>query len=165
MGVQRRTWCRIVIAAGLGLPGCGRSIPDEDELIRAANSSNVHRLTNLYASFADRNRGVGPRDERQFREFIPTLGPDRLARMGVAVDDLDALFVSERDGKPFTIKYRSRRPETRGLGQGPAGQAPARPTEVAVVLEAVGVGGVRQVGFLGTRAVRGVGEAEFEQLK
>lgn len=147
------------------LSGCGGQGPAGDEQIRDANSSNVHRLTNLYASFAEQNRGFGPEDEEQFRLFISQMGDDRLDRMGVNPADLDGLFVSERDDQPFTIRYRRERPDSRAAGQRGGDQRSLSSNEVAIVLEAVGVDGIRQVGFLGTRAVKEMSEEEIKSLQ
>ena len=52
--------------------------------------------------------------------------------MGVDPSKLDAVMTSERDGKPFKVKY--------GIRGGPG-------AKVAIVFEEEGKGGVRQVAF------------------
>ena len=151
-------WCRLVLIGGLmAVAGCGQTPGDAESLIQAENADNIHRLTNLYSAFTDQNRGVGPKDEKQFRDFIPKLGPERLKRMGIEATALDALFVSERDSKPFEIRYRQKRPDSRSQRQGAGGGA----AEVPVILEEVGVKGVRQVGFLGTRVVKSLESSQI----
>jgi len=145
-------WRDVLVVAVVALAGCGRGPLGDEDLIKAANPSNIHRLTNLYSAFADQNRGVGPKDEKQFRGFIAKLPQERLARMGIDGAALDSLFVSERDSQPFEIKYGQKKLDGRGQTQGGSGAVP----EVAVVLETAGVNGVRQAGFLGTRAVKSI---------
>ena len=145
-------WRDVLVLAVVALAGCGRGPLGDEDLIKAANRSNIHRLTNLYSAFADQNRGVGPKDEKQFRGFVSKLSPERLDRMGINGAALDSLFVSERDSQPFEIKYGQKKPDGRSQTQGGGGAVP----EVAVVLETAGVNGVRQAGFLGTRAVKSI---------
>lgn len=154
-------WRCLALGMMFGAVGCGSPTTTEEGLLRASNPSNIHRLTNLYSAFADQQRGFGPKDEKQFREFIVKMGPERLGRMGIDASAIDSLFTSERDGQPFVIAYRQKKPGVRGSGQGGEGGV----AEIAVVREAVGQGGTRQVGFLGTRAVKSLGESEVAQLK
>ena len=153
-------WRGVLIMAVVAMAGCGRGPLGDEELIKAANPSNIHRLTNLYSAFADQNRGVGPKDEKQFRGFVAKLPPERLARMGIDGAALDTLFSSERDAQPFEIKYGQKKPDGRGQTQG-GGAVP----ELAVVLETTGVDGVRQVGFLGTRVVKSIDSAGIAKTK
>ena len=154
-------WRGVLILAVVAMAGCGRGPLGDEDLIKAANRSNIQRLTNLYSAFADQNRGVGPKDEKQFRGFLAKLSQERLARMGIDGAALDALFSSDRDAQPFEIKYGQKKPDGRGQTQGGGGAVP----EVAVVLETVGIDGVRQVGFLGTRAVKSIDSAGIAKNK
>lgn len=151
----------LVVCAGYGVVGCSNPAVTEEGRLQASNPSNIYRLTNLYSSFADQHRGLGPKDEKQFREFIEKMGAERLGRIGVDASALDSLFSSERDGQPFVITYRQKKPEVRG----PAPNGKAGSTEIAIVREAVGQDGLRQVGFLGTRAVKSLDESAIAQLK
>ncbi|MFM7206750.1 MAG: hypothetical protein ACKO4T_08785 [Planctomycetaceae bacterium] len=120
-------------AMGAGVAGCARQ--SGSAMIAANNDTNVKRLGTLYGFFHLRNELRGPRDEDEFRAFIRGQDPNRLALAGIAIESLDALFVSERDGQRFRIRYGI---DTRVRG-------PALP----VVFEQVGRDGRRQVGFTG----------------
>lgn len=143
------------------LPGCGTQSNDGDALIKAANASNIRRLTNLYSAFALQHNGRGPKDEKEFRDYIVAIGPERLGRMGIDPNALDGLFVSERDSKPLVVRYaqksqsgRDARPSDKGAAAG-----------IIVVQETDGVDGRRQAGFLGTREVRDLDETQAGALQ
>jgi hypothetical protein len=112
------------------------------------NTSNIQRLSNLYAGFHNAKGGSGPKDEAEFKEFIKAYAPDRLTAMGIDANNLDKTFTSERDNKPFKIRYKV------GGGRGAV---------VAVVFEQDGVGGKKQVGFTGGK-VEEVDDAEYATL-
>jgi hypothetical protein len=154
--------CLLLVCAGFVVAGCSKSAVTEEGRLQASNPSNIYRLTNLYSSFADQHRGVGPKDEKQFREFIEKMGAERLGRIGVDVSALDSLFSSERDGQPFVITYRQKKADVHGPA---AGGKDGGVAEIAIVREAVGQDGLRQVGFLGTRAVKSLDESAIAQLK
>jgi hypothetical protein len=91
----------------------------------------------------------GPADEAVFREFIRTYDAKKLARIGVDPQAFDALFVSDRDGQPFKIRY------------GVPGSA--RGSREPVIFESQGVDGKWQVGFL-DMDVREADDEEYERL-
>ena len=97
-----------VVAALAPLGGCSQN-SSSHAAVAAANDSNIKRLANLYQSFASRHGWRGPKDEAEFKEFVRGFPPHRLEMMGVDVDQIDAIFVSERDGQPLIVKYRSRK--------------------------------------------------------
>lgn len=112
------------------------------------NTSNIQRLSNLYAGFQNAKGGSGPKDEAEFKEFIKAYAPDRLSAMSIDANNLDKTFTSERDSKPFKIRYKV------GGGRGAV---------AAVVFEQDGVGGKKQVGFTGGK-VEEVSDAEYASL-
>jgi hypothetical protein len=115
----------------------------------AVNTCNIERLTNLYSAFQFNDYGPGPKDEAEFRQFIKdVMGPTHLKLMQIDPDNIDAVFISERDHQPFQVKY--------GVDSGPGAIN-------AVVFEAQGVSGKRQVGFNGG-TVKDVGEVEYQSL-
>lgn len=156
--MSRLAFARVAAVALLAfpMPGCSSSSTDGDARLKAANASNVHRLTNLYSLFALQHRGQGPKDEKEFRDFIVAMGPDRLGRMGIKPEAIQALFSSERDSQPFIIRY-----ERKGSDASSAGI----PAEYAgaVVLEAKGVDGTRQAGFVDARGTRQVKTLDAKQ--
>jgi len=156
--MSRSTFARVAVVACLACltPGCSSNSADGEALIKAANASNVHRLTNLYSLFALQHRGQGPKDEKEFRDFIAAMGPERLGRMGIKPEAIEALFSSERDSQPFIIRY-----ERKGSDASSAGI----PAEFAgaVVLEAKGIDGTRQAGFVDARGTRQVKSLDAKQ--
>src|SRR5688572_19334013 len=116
----------------IGLGGCSSDRTAEE--VAALNKSNIQRVANMYAAFQVYKGGRGPKSEAEFKEFIAAFDAERLKMMGISSGDLGGLFTSDRDGKPFKIKY--------GVGGG-------RGSVDAVVFEQDGTGGSRQVAYTG----------------
>jgi hypothetical protein len=132
-------------------PGCAESFDSEKaaKAIAAVNTCNIQRLTNLYSAFQMAHYGPGPQNEADFKQFITdVMGPAHLKLMQIDPDKIDALFISERDHKPFRVKY--------GVEGGPG-------VVNAVVFEEEGINGIRQVGFNGG-TVQDVGQARYQDL-
>lgn len=130
--------------------GCGGS-PSADSMLRDANKANIQRLTNLYTRFQMQNQSQGPQNEAEFKRFIQNLDRGSLETMGVDLNDLDSLFISDRDQQPFDIRY--------GV------QSSFRGDPVGLIFEQQGLDGVRQVG-LSTITVRDIDDEQlFSQLK
>lgn len=130
------------------LAGCGDSA-DPSEAVAAANSNNIQRLANLYLAYQSENHWTGPPDEAKFKDFIQGLSVSALTRIGVDSGKLDEIFVSERDGQPFKIRYKV-------VGSMMGSSEP-------VVFEAEGSSGQRMVGFL-NMSQREVDSTEYENL-
>ena len=86
------------------LPGCRRSI-DPDDAIAKVNETNMQRLANLYFTYQTKNKWHGPADEAAFKKFLSGFNPKKLTRIGIDPNTIDELFVNERDGQPFKIRY------------------------------------------------------------
>ncbi|QDT69832.1 hypothetical protein MalM25_27740 [Planctomycetes bacterium MalM25] len=130
----------ILIIAGL-LTGCGGD--SIDARVAALNSTNIQKLYNCYSLFQHYNGYRAPKDEAEFKEFL--LRPryaKNLSRMQIDPANLDAIFVSERDGEPFRIRYG-----VNGLG------------DKAIVFEATGVEGRRLVAM---QEAQELDDAEYE---
>ena len=149
MAKRERTWKRSVPASGLVLLcltslviGCGRSEPS----VADVNNTNIKRLRGAYGMFLIAHGLKGPQSEEELKEFLRTDkgALTKLERMGLAVDDIDAIFVSERDGKPFKVRYG-----LEGIGDHP------------MVFESEGVDGRRLIAFV---VPREVDDAEYEAL-
>lgn len=133
---KRSGWSRIGLVAGLTtlslLSGCGASDPKDS--LAAVNSNNIQRLANLYFTYQSRHDWRGPANEAQFKEFLKGYNPEKLKRIGIDAGKIDEVFVNERDGQPFKVRY------------GVPGSAMG--SSEPVVFEAEGVDGVRLVGRL-----------------
>ncbi|MFW5693154.1 MAG: hypothetical protein ACOCWL_02965 [Thermoguttaceae bacterium] len=139
-------WCLVLGMCVVAL-GCGRS----RRQAAAREESRLKPLAVLYGQFTGRNRGNPPANDAQFKEFIRSHDAEQLASLGV--DDVDELFVSERDGEPYVVLYGD---AAQGNPPGPAG-APV------VAYEQEGVRGKRFVAS-SMGAVEEVDEARFREL-
>jgi hypothetical protein len=130
------------------LNGCS-SRTDPDSAIARVNGTNIERLANLYFTFQSQHDWRGPADEAEFKSFIGKYNPKKLSRIGVDPNAIDKLFISERDGQPFKIRYGV-------VGSAMGSSAP-------VIFESAGDGSRRQVGFLDMQQ-RDVDETEYNAL-
>ena len=129
--------------------GCGRTY-DSKGAIAKLNATNAQRLSTLYVMFQRSNRGKGPPNEKAFREYISSIGAHLLARISVEPDNLDPLFISDRDGQPLVIKWKKPGND----------RSPPEP----VVFEQEGVGGKRIVAFTGGKFEEVEDQAAYQQL-
>lgn len=141
--MKRRVLGAIAIAIFAGLTGCGKDKNAKE--VGAMNTSNIQRLANMYSAFQNQ-KGRGPKSEVEFKEFITGYDTAKLEMMGIK--DAGAIFVSDRDSKPFKIRFNV------GGGRGSVD---------AVVFEAEGQAGTKQVGYTGGR-VEDVDESSYAQL-
>ncbi len=135
-----------LLAMGLFL-GCGSR--DPADLLAQANDSNVQRVANLYEAYQSRHDWRGPKDENEFKSFLEGWNSKKLSNIGVDPTAIDDVFISERDGQPFKIRY------------GVPGHIMG--SEAAVVFESTGVDGQRMVGFLNMTSHE-VDAAEYDRL-
>ena len=147
MHPMRRWLAAGAVVALAALAGCSRDQTARD--VAAQNTSNIQRLANLYSAYQTYNGGRGPASEAEFKTFIARYDGDKLKMMGVKADDLGGLFTSERDGKPFKVRYK--------VGGGRGAAAP-------VVFEQDGKDGKRQVAFTGNAKVEDVDAATYDQM-
>jgi hypothetical protein len=132
------------VAAVLGLMvsgGCGSQHEEATSIISRINDSNGKRLANLYAIHQLRNNFTGPTDKAAFVKFIQQgMLPSELEGTGVDQNDVEKLFVSERDKSPFFIRYGVVAPSG-----GPSNQA--------VIFEEQGRGGRIAVFLTGPKVI------------
>jgi hypothetical protein len=76
-------WCAL-------MAGCADSEQEEQQ-------SNLRFLAAYYNQYRAHHRGQLPADEKDFKNFITKSG---------ASTNVDSIFVSNRDGKPYVVKYR-----------------------------------------------------------
>lgn len=130
------------------LSGCRGEI-DANSAVAEVNDTNLQRLGSLYFAYQAKHHWQGPEDEEQFKEFLHNYNPDKLSRMGVDPNAIDELFISERDGEPFKIRY-----SVAGSAMG---------SSEPVIFESVGVNGKRMVGFLNMERQE-VDQQQYEEL-
>ena len=82
--------------------------------------------------------------------FIETINPGLLERVDVDPTQLDSLFISERDGEEFEIRF------------GVKGSDMSLPE--AIIFEKTGVDGVRLVAFTGQKLEEISDDAEYQRL-
>jgi hypothetical protein len=131
-----------VLALGLAV-GCTRTASQPTE------SSNMKPLAVFYGQYLAAHRGQPPANEAEFKTFLKTLRPETL--QSLEVTDVDSLFLSKRDQKPYVIKY--------GKVTGPLG-----PGGMPVMAyEQEGVAGKRYIATM-VGAVAEVDDARFREL-
>jgi len=118
---SRRPWFVTALVAVGVISGC-QSSPEQQikEAFKAAFPENGRRVAVLYArcmaSPTRPTRGPndfsGPIDESSLRRFIAGMSSEALAEMGIASAEAPDLFMSERDGQPFRVRYGIRGPLT-----------------------------------------------------
>ena len=139
----------VFMAVVTSVAGCNNTA-DPTHAVAQANATNLQRLANLYFAYQmDNATFQGPADETKFKQFIQNFDAEKLKRIGIDPSAVDALFIGDRDGEPFKIRY------------GVVGSVMGS-TE-PVIFEATGVGGQRLVGFL-NMSQREVDETEYETL-
>jgi hypothetical protein len=118
--------------------------------VAAQNDSNIKRAVNLYSAYQLTHGYQGPKNEQVLRDFVASHGIPikNLEMMGVDPSNLDNVFKSERDGKPFKIRYGV----TGGMG-----------VSDALVFEDQGVDGKKLVAFNGP-VVEDVDDARYKDL-
>jgi hypothetical protein len=136
----------VLVALTLATAGC-RSRQENVP----AMESNLRPLALFYGQFVGQHSGKPPANEEEFRTYLDSLSAGELDAWGV--DDVDRLFVSPRDGKPYVVLYGE------NALQGPRWIADSP----VIAYEQVGVAGRRLVATaLG--AVEEVDEAELKDL-
>lgn len=111
----------------LVLTGCGSN----SSPVAKFNDTNLKRLCNCYSMYQFNHGFKGPESEEEFKEFLKNdIGAKvKLKRMGIDQEKIDDIFINERDGEPFKIRYGLRGADV----------------DLAIVFEAVGVDGRRFV--------------------
>ncbi|HEY2826712.1 MAG TPA: hypothetical protein VGJ04_03855 [Pirellulales bacterium] len=120
-----------------------------DAQVAAMNNANIKRVANLYAAYQNSNRGEGPKNLAALKQYTEGIPSENLEMMKIDLKNFDSLFISERDGKPFKIKY--------GVMH-----YPLTPPD-AVVFESEGRGGTKQVAWTSSK-VDDVDEARYNEL-
>lgn len=150
--------------------GCGGSKDD----MRTEGERRLQTLTQMFSRYAATHKGATPADEAALKAFINSIpGPEKDALKIANVDDL---FISPRDQKPFKVKYGLKSsggvPGASGANSGappnitvgPGGDVPGQGQSPIVAYEQEGQNGRRYVAFV-TGEVREVSAEEARNLK
>lgn len=132
--------CTVLLAAGCG-SGSRSELPQEE--------TRLKNLAVLYGQYLRSTKGKPPANVDQFKQFVRTLKPEELKRVGVE-GDVDSLFISSRDNEPFV--YRVDKGGKPGMGTGNV-----------VFYEKTGKNGMRYVAYATTQ-VQEVDAAKFKEL-
>jgi hypothetical protein len=139
----------LLVVASLLIMGGSCSKDNSARAIAADNTSNIQKLANLYSAFQMSRYGPGPNDEAEFKKYIKNeMGPYHLGLMQIDPNNIDAIFISDRDHKPFKVRY--------GVNSGGG-------VVNALVFEDTGMGGKRQVGLNGATVME-VDDAQFQEM-
>jgi len=82
--------------------GCSR---DYSGVVAGMNRSNIQRLSNFYAAFQRSQTGIGPKSEADLKRFIQAQPLATFQWMGIDPNKRDDIWISERDHKPFKVRY------------------------------------------------------------
>jgi hypothetical protein len=126
--------------------GCGGS----QRASAPREESNLKALAVFYGRYLAQHRGQPPQNVDAFKGFLATVGAEELQVF--QINSTDELFISERDGQPFTVLYGTLTATEEGLGGAPV-----------IAYEQQGVRGKRFVAnWLGE--IEEVDDARFRQL-
>ena len=137
------TVCMLVVTLVLGCSGpAPTGTTDPPALLR------LQRIYEFYQAYTT-DKKKPPADEKALKDYIRELPADRKTGFGM-IDDIDELFVSPRDKKPYVVRYKFNI-EVGGETQ-------------AVAWEETGAGGSRFVA-LNVGYVQEYTDADFKELK
>ena len=133
----------------LSFAGCSRG-PSADDMVAKATDSNVKRVAKMYTIFMKSHDWKGPQDANDLKAFISRQNPAQMRAMGIDPDNLDALFLDERDQQQLKVRWNLK------------GSMWTPP--LPVVFEAnASPDGFYQVGFTGS-AAKQVDQAEYDRM-
>jgi hypothetical protein len=115
------------------LIGCGTGDKVADDVAKA-NKNNVSKVASCYNLFLMKNGFKGPKNKEELVKMImdPSVAGN-MEMIGVDTSDVDAIFISERDGEEIKIRWG-----VKGSSLG---------TNEPVAFESTGKNGVRLVCF------------------
>lgn len=121
----------LLIALSIFFAGCGPG-NDISSKMKDGNKENIRRVRNCYSMYLGMHGYKGPKDKEELMNFLKSneRAAVNLERIGITQEQLDTMWVSERDGEEFKVRW--------GLNG---------MDDHAVVFEAKGVDGKRLVCF------------------
>ncbi|MEZ6071960.1 MAG: hypothetical protein R3C10_17280 [Pirellulales bacterium] len=146
-GCCHRRWTAWVCMALLtgSLAGCGPA----DTGPAPEEQAGLKTIAVLYGRYQGMNRGQPPQSEEELKQFALALKENGQVPAGLELDNVDAAFVSPRDGEPYVFVLDK--------------EMPPRPGgERAIAYEKTGRDGMRQIALSNTSVVDATPE-EFSQ--
>lgn len=141
VGIQAMTLALLVVVP-IAMTGCGDPIVDG---VAAMNKTKLQQLYNCYKLYSNNHGYQGPVDKEALTTFLlQDQFKTNLKRMQIDRENLDDLFLNDRDGKPFKVRWA-----VNGFG------------DKAVIFEEEGVDGKRWVAL---QEPREVDAKEYEAL-
>lgn len=80
---------------------------DKQKSMTDVYSTNIKKMHGCYTLYLEEHGYKGPENEEQFKEYLKTdpTAIHLLKRIDVTPDTVDDIFVGDRDGKPFVVRY------------------------------------------------------------
>jgi hypothetical protein len=145
-GAVRASVCALTLCLLAGCRGQAAPEPQEKQALR--------KLAVLYGRYQGAHKGTPPRDLDELKAFTRKLDKEQLDNLHVEPGELDKLFTSTRDNKPFAL---------RGNVKAAPGDPTAGPAAPVIAYEQEGSGGKRWVAF-GNTDVQELDARRFKEL-
>lgn len=129
----------MLVVSSVLVSGCGDGVPT----LADVNKDNITRVHSMYMMYMNNHNFTGPDSKEQLKEYLTTDNTAKVLvkRMGVDMADFESLFVSERDGEEFEVRWG-----LKGIA------------DHAIVFEKVGLEGKRFVCFAKAKEL---GDSEY----
>jgi hypothetical protein len=88
----------ILLGAVAGCGNQGRSNKAEEE-------STLKPLAKVYGDFVNQHQGKPPQGETEFKAFLKEARNADMLKSQFQITDIDKLFISSRDNKPYVVYY------------------------------------------------------------
>ena len=97
----------LLLISSACLIGCDGQSARNADFVKKANDSNIKKVASAYQLFASRFANTGPKSKEELVEFLKTTESiqKNLGLIGIDVNSLDEIFVSENDGEEFVIRW------------------------------------------------------------
>ncbi len=156
-----RRWHVSLAIVLFALAGCGGVAVDN----RSEGEKRLLTVAMMYNRYAAAHQGAPPPDEKALKQFINSLPVAEGA--GMKITKVDELFISQRDQKPFKVRYGLQTgggvPEVPGGPGGPGAPSGVASTAAVIAYEETGLNGKHYAAFA-TGEVHEITDEEFQKL-